>query len=108
MLPLKFLEVYFVATRNWLSAVAVIVLVKLLGLGITAFIFDVTRDKLLQMGWFRKLYEWMLRLRQWAHDITAPVRERVRQLAWLLKPQRAGRFLRRLMRLRRNAYRRAA
>ena len=33
------------------------------------------------------------------------MRERVRQLAWLLKPQRAGRFLRRLMRLRRRAYR---
>ncbi len=108
MLPLKFLEVYFIATRNWLGAAAVILFVKLVGLGITAFIFDVTRDKLLQMGWFRKLYEWMLALRQWAHDITAPVRERVKQLAWLLKPQRAGRFLRRLMRLRRGAFRRAA
>jgi hypothetical protein len=106
MLPLKFLEVYFIATHNWLGAIAVIVLVKLLGLGITAFIFDVTRDKLLQMGWFCKLYEWMLAARQWAHDITAPVRERVKQLTWLLRPQRAGRFLRRLMRLRRGAWRR--
>ncbi len=43
-----------------------------------------------------------------AHDITEPVRERVKQLAWLLKPQRAGRFVRRLMRLRRRAYQRAA
>ena len=105
MLPLKFLEVYFLATHNWLGAVAVIIGVKIVGLGVTAFIFDVTRDKLLQMAWFRTLYEWVLRLRQWAHDITAPVRERIRQLAWLLKPQRAGRFARRLMRLRRNAYR---
>jgi hypothetical protein len=108
MLPLKFLEVYFLATHNWLGAAAVIVVVKLAGLGVTAFIFDVTRDKLLQMAWFRRLYEIVLALRQWAHDITAPVRERVKQLAWLLKPQRAGRFVRRLMRLRRNAYRRAA
>jgi hypothetical protein len=107
MLPLKFLEVYFLATRNWLGAVGVILFVKLFGLGVTAFIFDVTRDKLLQMGWFRSLYEWMLWLRERAHAITDPVRERVRQLAWLLKPQRAGRFVRRLMRLRRNAYRRA-
>jgi hypothetical protein len=108
MLPLKFLEVYFLATHNWLGAIAVILGVKLIGLGVTAFIFDVTRDKLLQMAWFRRLYETMLALRQWAHDITAPVRERVRQLTWLLKPHRAGRFLRRLMRLRRSAYRRSA
>ena len=108
MLPLKFLEVYFLATRNWLGAIGVIVLVKLLGLGLTAFIFDVTRDKLLQMAWFRRMYDWFMWARQWAHDITEPVRERVRQLTWLLKPQRAGRFLRRLMHLRRSAYRRRA
>ncbi len=107
MLPLKFIEVYFLATHNWLGAAAVIVGVKIVGLGVTAFIFDVTRDKLLQMIWFRRLYEWVLRLRQWAHDITEPVRARARQLLWLLKPRRAGRFARRLMRLRRNAWRRA-
>jgi hypothetical protein len=108
MLPLKFLEVYFLATGNWLGAIAVIVVVKLVGLGVTAFIFDVTRDKLLQMAWFRRTYEWFLWARVWAHGITEPVRERVRQLVWLLKPQRAGRFLRRFMRLRRNAYRNRA
>jgi hypothetical protein len=105
MLPLKFLEVYFFATRNWFGVIGVIVLVKLLGLGITAFIFDVTRDKLLQMAWFRRMYDWFMALRDWAHEITEPVRQRVRQLTWLLKPQRAGRFLRRFMRLRRRAYR---
>jgi hypothetical protein len=108
LLPLKFLEVYFLAKRAWLAAIIVLVFAKLLGLGVTAFVFDVTRDKLLQMAWFRPLYEWVLELRQWAHTITEPVRERVRQLAWLLKPQRAGRFLRHFMRLRRNAYRRRA
>jgi hypothetical protein len=105
LLPLKFLEVYFLATRNWLGAVGVLLLVKLLGLGITAFIFDVTRAKLLQMAWFRQLYDWVMWLRDWAHEITEPVRERMRQLTWLLKPQRAGRFFRRFMRLRRRAYR---
>ena len=105
MLPLKFLEVYFLATQNWLGAVGVLLLVKLLGLGVTAFIFDVTRDKLLQMAWFRRMYEWVLWLRDRAREVTEPVRERARQLSWLLKPQRASRFVRRLMRLRRRAYR---
>jgi hypothetical protein len=105
LLPLKFLEVYFLAKHNWLGAIGVIVLVKLLGLGVTAFVFDVTRGKLLQMAWFRRMYDWLLWARDWAHEITEPIRGRARQLAWLLKPQRAGKFVRRLMRLRRRAYR---
>ena len=105
MLPLKFLEVYFLATRNWLGAIAVIIFVKVAGLGITAFIFEVTRGKLLQMAWFKRMFDWFVWARDWAHAQTEPIRERVRQLVWLMKPQRAGRFLRRLMRLRRNAYR---
>lgn len=108
MLPLKFLEVYFIAKRNWLGALAVIVFVKLAGVGVTAFIFDVTRDKLLQMAWFRRVYGWVMWARDWAHAQTEPVRQRVRQLVWLMKPRRAGTFLRRLMRLRRRAYRRWA
>ena len=108
MLPLKFLEVYFLATGNWFGAAAVIVLVKLVGVGVTAFIFDVTRDKLLQMAWFRRVYAWLIWARDWAHAQTEPIRARIRQLAWLLKPRRAGTFLRRLMRLRRRAHRRWA
>ncbi|HEY1475310.1 MAG TPA: hypothetical protein VGF53_14635 [Pseudolabrys sp.] len=105
MLPLKFLGLYFLATSNWLGGIGVFVAVKLLGLGLTAFIFDVTREKLLQMAWFRRMYDWFLWARDWAHAQTEPFRQRLRRLAWLLNPQRAGRFLRRFMRLRRRAYR---
>jgi hypothetical protein len=108
MLPLKFLEVYLLAKRNWLGAALVIVFVKLVGLGITAFIFELTRDKLMQMAWFRRVYAWFLWARDWAHAQTQPIRARLRQLIWLMKPQRAGTFLRRLMRLRRRAFRRWA
>jgi hypothetical protein len=104
MLPVKFLEVYFFAKHNWLGAIAVIVFVKLVGLGVTAFIFDVTRGKLLQMAWFRGFYNWLVQLRSWAHEITDPLRESIRQLSWLMSPRRAGRFVRRIMWLRR-AYR---
>jgi hypothetical protein len=74
-------------------------------LGVTAFVFDATRAKLLQMAWFQRMYDWFLWARDWAHAQTGPIRQRLHQLTWLLKPQRAGRFLRRLMRLRRRAYR---
>jgi hypothetical protein len=105
LLPLKFLEVYFLAKSDWLGAAGVLVLAKLMGLGVTAFVFDATRDQLLQMAWFARMYDWFLWARGWAHAQTEPVRQRVLRLTWLLKPQRAGKFLRRLMRLRRRAYR---
>ena len=105
LLPLKFLEVYLIAKHRWLAAGFVLVLAKLLGLGITAFVFDATREKLLQMRWFARMYDWFIWARDWAHAQTEPIRERVRQLIWLMKPQRAGKFLRRLMRLRQRAYR---
>jgi hypothetical protein len=105
MTPLKFLELYFLATRNWFGAVSVIVLIKLLGLGLTAFIFEVTRAKLLEMAWFRRMYNWFLWARDWARAQTEPIRQRLQRLLWLMKPQRAARFLRRLIRLRRRAYR---
>jgi hypothetical protein len=108
LLPLKFLEVYFLATRNWIAAGVVLIVAKLLGLGVTAFVFDATRDKLLQMAWFRRMYDWFIWAREWAHAQTEPIRQRIKQIAWLLKPQRAGRFMRRLMRLRRGAYRNRA
>ena len=105
LLPLKFVEVYFLAKRQWIAAGLVLVLAKLLGLGVTAFVFDATREKLLQMRWFARMYAWFIWARDWAHAQTEPIRERVRQLMWLVKPQRAGRFLRRLLRIRRRAFR---
>jgi hypothetical protein len=105
LLPLKFLEVYFLAKRQWLGAALVLVVAKLLGLGLTAFVFDATRGKLLQMAWFRRMFDWFMWARDWAHAQTEPIRARIRQIGWLLKPERAGRFFRRLMRLRRRAYR---
>ena len=71
LLPLKFLEVYFLAKLNWLGAAGVLVLAKLMGLGVTAFMFDTTRDQLLQMAWFARICDWFL----WAtahRQVSAP------------------------------------
>lgn len=116
LLPLKFLEFWFLAHRQWVAAIAVLVLAKLVGLGVTAFIFEVTKDKLLQMAWFRRLYEFFLWARQWAHEKIMPITQRLREWSrqtvdpvarrlrrWrrLLQPRHAGRLLQRLMRIRR-------
>jgi hypothetical protein len=112
LLPLKFLEVYFIVRHEWAAAIFILVLAKLLGLGVTAFIFDVTKPKLLQMAWFRWLYELMLVWLAKAHAITDPIkhrikewlatlRQRARRWLWLMKPGRPSRFMRRLARIRR-------
>jgi hypothetical protein len=120
LLPLKFLEFWFLAHRDWVAAIAVLIMAKLLGLGVTASIFEVTKDKLLQMPWFRRLYEYFLWLRGWAHekvdpivrqlrdwsrDTITPIARRLRkwQRVWyrVLRPRHAGRFFERLMRIRR-------
>ena len=107
LLPLKFLEVYLLVHRQWIGAILVLVLAKLLGLGVTAFIFDVTRPKLLQMAWFRSVYELALRWLEKAHalinPIKAAIKRRARRIMWLIKPGRSARFFRRLARIRRRA-----
>ena len=50
---------------------------KFLGVGVTAFIFDVTRTKLLEMRWFEKLYEFVMALRAKAAALVDPVKQRI-------------------------------
>jgi len=109
LLPLKFLEVYFIVHHRWIAAVLVLVLAKLLGLGVTAFIFEVTKPKLLQMAWFRWLYELMLAWLAKAHAILDPIKLRIKEWLAAVKrrarrwfgPGRPGGILQRLARIRR-------
>jgi hypothetical protein len=105
LLPLKFLEVYFLVHHQWLGAIFVLLLAKLLGLGVTAFIFDVTRPKLLQMAWFRWLYEtalvWLAKAHALIDPIKLGIKRAVRRYRWLFSPGRGGRFFRRIARIRR-------
>ena len=54
LFPLKLVGLWLLAHEYWLAAGIVIVIGKFVGVGVTAFIFDVTRVKLLEMPWFRK------------------------------------------------------
>ena len=116
LLPLKFLEFWFLAHRQWVAAIVVLVLAKLVGLGVTAFIFEVTKDKLLQMAWFRRVYAFFLwardwahekvapitrRLREWSHETIRPIARRLRRWRHIVLPRHSGRFMERLARIRR-------
>jgi hypothetical protein len=70
-------------------------------LGVTAFVFDMTRPKLLQLTWFRLLYERVMAWLAWAHALVDPIKHRLAGWFRVLAPRRAGRSLRLLMRIRR-------
>lgn len=98
LLPLKVVGVWLLAHKYFISAGLVILLAKLLGVGVTAFVFDITRNKLLRMAWFRWLYETVLMLRARAHELLAPFRRRI-ELAWRrLRRRSSASFVQRLRR----------
>jgi hypothetical protein len=80
LFPLKLIGLWLLANEYWVSAVVVIVLGKFVGVGVTAFIFDVTRSKLLEMGWFEKLYEFILTIRAKATALVNPIKQRIREI----------------------------
>ncbi len=78
LFPLKLLGLWLLAQEYWLAAVSTIVFAKFAGVGITAFIFDVTREKLLEMRWFEKLYDFILMIRAKAKAMVEPIKARIR------------------------------
>jgi hypothetical protein len=77
LFPLKLVGLWLLAHEYWMSAILTIIFAKFLGVGVAAFIFDVTRDKLLEMDWFETLYEFVIRLRAKAHALVEPVKLRI-------------------------------
>jgi hypothetical protein len=80
LFPLKLFGLWLLTHEYWLSALLTIVFAKFLGVGVAAFIFDVTRDKLLEMRWFEKLYEFVLALRAKAAELVDPIKLRLREI----------------------------
>jgi hypothetical protein len=105
LFPLKLLGLWMLAHGSWLGAMAVLALAKIVSMGVMAFIFEVTRPKLLQLGWFRWLYEHILVWLEKAHALIDPIKARIKQavrrLVWLAKPGRPSRFFRHIARIRR-------
>jgi hypothetical protein len=80
LFPLKIVGFWLFVHEYWLSAFFTILFAKFVGVGITAFIFDVTRPKLLEMGWFEKLYESVIDVRARANALVEPIKERIRDM----------------------------
>src|SRR6202158_1788580 len=77
LFPLKLIGVCLLAHEYWMSAVLTIIFAKFVGVGVAAFIFDVTRPKLLEMQWFETLYEFVIGLRAKATALVDPIKLRI-------------------------------
>ena len=77
LFPLKLVGLWLLTHEYWLSAIATIIFAKFLGVGVAAFIFDVTRPKLLEMQWFETLYEFIMGLRAKAAALVDPIKVRI-------------------------------
>jgi hypothetical protein len=80
LFPLKLVGLWLLTHEYWLSAIATIIFAKFLGVGVAAFIFDVTRPKLLEMQWFETLYEFILGLRAKAAALVNPIKVRIMEV----------------------------
>jgi hypothetical protein len=101
LLPLKFLGLWMLAHGFWLGALGVLSLAKVVSLGVTAFIFELTRPKLLQLPWFQWLYQHVMIWLAWAHGLVDPLKERIRRTFRAFAPGQAGRTFKLLTRIRR-------
>ena len=101
LLPVKIAAVWLLHGGHWLAGVGMLIFAKLAGLGVTAFVFEITRPKLMQLAWFARLYALVMRGLDWAHAMVDPIRRRIRQYTYMLRPRNAGRFYRHFMRVRR-------
>lgn len=104
LFPLKLLEVWLIASHYWIGAIALILAGKFIGVGIVAFIFDVTKPKLLQMPWFLRLYEWVLDIRRRAGEIVAPMMLRIKAMVARIRNRSSSRGMRLVHRLRSRAF----
>lgn len=98
LFPLSLVEAWLLAHKYFVSATILIVFQKVLGVGLIAFVFDLTRDKLLRMDWFRRLYEIVLDLRARATALVAPFKVAIKQWVARVRGRASPGFIQRLRR----------
>ena len=78
LFPFKLLGLWLLGTGHPVLGVATFFLAKTAGVGCAAVLFEICRPKLLELAWFVRVYDWVLRARGWAHRQIAPFQHRIR------------------------------
>jgi hypothetical protein len=78
--PVKLVALGLLASGYIISGIVAIFAAKAFALGVMAVLFDICRDKLMQMQWFCRFYSLMLSINAWAHNLIAPFRRRLSEI----------------------------
>ncbi len=79
LFPFKLAALWLLAQGKIVLGGIVFMLAKAAGMGSAAFLFELTRPKLMTIGWFVHLYELVMQLRSWTHRLVDPYLDPVRQ-----------------------------
>lgn len=89
------------AEGRWVFALAILTVAKIIGAAITAFVFDVTKPKIMEIEKFRQFYATVMGWRDWAHRLADPYIVRTRAWIYAMRGRYSGSTLAFLERLRR-------
>ena len=81
ILPLKIGAIAMMAHGHLIVGVLILLGAKILALGVTAFLFEHCRRRILQMPRFAKFYSLVLQARAWASALVAPARAQLHALS---------------------------
>ncbi len=70
--PIKVVCLGLIAHGHWFYGVLGFIALKFVGLGLIAFVFDLTREKLMTMPWFVVVYGKVMAAHDWAHHLVEP------------------------------------
>ena len=80
LLPVKIGGLWLAAQGHVIIGTGIFVLAKTLSLGVTVLLFELCRVRLLELAWFRWIYEKITAARQWANRQIAPFLEPIRDV----------------------------
>jgi hypothetical protein len=107
LFPVKLLSFWLVAKGQALAGGGLFILAKLVGFGFTAFIFETTKPKLMQLAWFARAHAFCLWAKEWARAQLDPHMAWIKRRLASMKRERRVRLAAVIARLRQRLSRRS-
>ncbi len=92
VLPFKIAGLTLIASGRVVSGGCVFLAAKTVGLGVTAFVFDVCHLRLMTLPWFARFYALVISFRDWAHAKVDPYKAAIRERVADLRARLRARF----------------
>ncbi len=85
ILPVKIIALALIAKGRFVIGLFSVLLAKILALGAASYLFDLLRNKLLEISWFKYCYVLALRIRLWSRRLLAPLRYQISSIVFGIK-----------------------